>query len=217
LAGRSAAMKDFPFGPDLPQILRCSKKFLVGCSPERRISPRKSRPLLRIWQMRRSLPETRRPTHGLPEFLRPSWKKLRICSFCLTSDRSRPNLPRMPTFTRDDYRRLAVRIKEKREAFGWKQRELSLRAGIASDRLSRLERGAMVRVDELIGLSGAFGVALEELVFGAAGRARDGLDGLAQEIRTAVPAEDLPAVTRILQVLLAGFRSLRTLGSGGRA
>lgn len=123
----------------------------------------------------------------------------------------------MPTYTRDDYRRLAVRIKEKREAFGWKQRELSVRAGIASDRLSRLERGAMLRVDELVGLSGAFGVSLDEMVFGAAGGARDGLDGLAQEIRTAVPPEDLPAMTRILQALVAGFRSLRTLGSGGRA
>lgn len=121
----------------------------------------------------------------------------------------------MPTFTREDYRRLAARIKEKREAYGWKQRELGLRAGIASDRLSRLERGAQVRVDELIGLSGAFGVALEELVFGAAGRSRDALERLAQEIRTAVPPEDLPAVTRILQALLAGFRSLRALERGG--
>jgi transcriptional regulator with XRE-family HTH domain len=126
----------------------------------------------------------------------------------------RLNLPRMSTFTREDYRRLAFRIKKKREAFGWKQRELSLRAGIASDRLSRLERGSMMRVDELIGLSGAFGVALEEMVFGGAGRERDGLDRLALEIRTAVPPEDLPAVTRVFQALLVGFRSLRTLERG---
>lgn len=120
----------------------------------------------------------------------------------------------MSTFTREDYRRLGFRIKEKREAFGWKQRELSLRAGIASDRLSRLERGAMVRVDELIGLSRAFGVALDEMVFGGNGREGDGLDHLALEIRAAVPPGDLPAVTRIFQALLAGFRSLRTLERG---
>ena len=122
----------------------------------------------------------------------------------------------VPAFTRDDYRRLAVRIRRQREARGWKQRELSQRSGISADRLSRLERGAPVRVDELCAFSFAFGLRIDELMFAVPGSPQD-LDPLVREILGAVPAEDLPAVTRLLQALAAGLRIPFIQPEGGRS
>lgn len=125
------------------------------------------------------------------------------------------------SFTREDHRRLASRIKTRREALGWKQRELGLRAGIASDRLSRLERGTPVRIEELVGLSSALGVPIDELIFEHASRVQDDLERLAREIRGVVPREDLAGVLRVLRALVAGFRTLhaaeeaRTAGGRG--
>lgn len=128
-----------------------------------------------------------------------------ICRAMKDLDQQRPAV----SFTREDHRRLASRIKARREALGWKQRELGLRAGIASDRLSRLERGTPVRLEELVSLSSALGVPVDELIFDHASRSRDDLDRLAREIRGAVPREDLPGVLRVLRALVAGFQTLR--------
>lgn len=122
----------------------------------------------------------------------------------------------VPAFTRDDYRRLAARIKKLRTARGWKQRELSQRAGIAPDRLSRLERGATVRADELAGLSRAFEVGLDELMFAAPGSGSpDALDRLTREIRGLLAPEELPVLIRLFQALAVGLRARRTAESKG--
>lgn len=111
-------------------------------------------------------------------------------------------------FTWDDFGRLAARIKQLRTERGWKQRELSRRAGIAPDRLSRLERGAPIRGDELVGLSSAFGLGLDELVLAPPpGVAPDQLDQLARQVRAIVPPEDLPALVRLAQALVEGLRA----------
>ncbi|HYU32517.1 MAG TPA: helix-turn-helix domain-containing protein [Thermoanaerobaculia bacterium] len=123
------------------------------------------------------------------------------------SDRSPARRPPL-AFTWDDFGRLAARIKQLRAARGWKQRELSRRAGIAADRLSRLERGAPIRVDELVALSDAFGLGIDELMFAPpGGGAPDELDQLARQVRTALPPEDVPALIRLLQALAAGLRA----------
>lgn len=109
------------------------------------------------------------------------------------------------SFTKDDFRRLASRIAEQRKARGWNQREASQRAGIQADRLSRLERGAEPGIDEVSALSRAFGMGLEELLYGAA-RAGDELDLLAREMLTVLPPEDFRAILRIFRTLVAGYR-----------
>jgi transcriptional regulator with XRE-family HTH domain len=109
------------------------------------------------------------------------------------------------SFTPEDYRRLDSRIQEQRQARGWKQRELSQRAEILPDRLSRIERGAEPRIAEIVGLSRAFGMGIEELLFGAAHHG-DELDLLVHELRAAIPAADQPALFRLLRALVAGFR-----------
>lgn len=119
---------------------------------------------------------------------------------------------RRPTlaFTWDDFGRLAARIKQLRAERGWTHRELSRRAEIAPDRLSRLERGSPIRGDELAALSGAFGLSLDELVLAPPrGGAPDQLDQLARQVRAAVPAEDLPALLRLARALVEGLRARR--------
>src|SRR3954470_12838999 len=91
-------------------------------------------------------------------------------------------------FTREHYRRISSRTAELREERGWKQREVSHRSGIKPDRLSRIERGAQGRVDELVGLCQAFGIGLEELLFETPPPAEDELERLAREIRSMAAA-----------------------------
>jgi transcriptional regulator with XRE-family HTH domain len=152
----------------------------------------------------------------LPQPLLRSAKFLRFSDFCLTAHFSRRSLPRMTgqgqgkragRFTRDHYSRLASRIAQQRQALGWKQRELSQRSGIEPDRLSRLERGAPIRIDELVGLSAAFGLRVEDLLFGSSSSGQD-LADVAREIQSIVSAEDLAAAGRVFRALLAGFRAL---------
>jgi transcriptional regulator with XRE-family HTH domain len=123
------------------------------------------------------------------------------------SDRNPPN--RLASgFTWDDFGRLGARIKRLRTVRGWKQRELSRRAGIAADRLSRLERGVPIRGDELIALSRAFGLGVEELMFDLpGGGATDELDQLARQVCAALPPEELPVLARLLQALVDGLRA----------
>src|SRR5215210_7379314 len=121
---------------------------------------------------------------------------------------TKPETGVISTFTQDDYRRLAARIREQRRSRGWKQRELSQRAGISADRLSRLERGAPLRVDELVALSRAFGLGIEDLIFAPPGGApREGADDLARKVLRLIPAEDLQPLIRLLQELIAGLRA----------
>jgi transcriptional regulator with XRE-family HTH domain len=110
------------------------------------------------------------------------------------------------SFTAEHYRRVSFRIAELREERGWKQREVSHRSGIKPDRLSRIERGAQVRVDELVGLCQAFGVGLEEFLFATHPPAEDELARLTREIRSMASAADLAALVRVLSAVKAGLR-----------
>ena len=112
-------------------------------------------------------------------------------------------------FTTQHYRRLSSRVAKLREERGWKQREVSHRAGIKPDRLSRIERGAQVRVDELVGLCQAFGIGVEELLFGTPPPAEDELERLTREIRSAASAADLAALVRVL----AAFKGWLRMGA----
>jgi transcriptional regulator with XRE-family HTH domain len=112
------------------------------------------------------------------------------------------------SFTSDDSRRLTQRVAELRQARGWKQRELSHRSGIPSDRLSRLERGAPMRIDELVALARTFGLGVDELLFGPVVARDDDLERLVREIRQAVPAARLPALVEAMRALSAGFRTI---------
>ena len=65
----------------------------------------------------------------------------------------------------EDPQAFGTRLTQLRGARGWRQRELSRRAGIDPGRLSRLERGvARATVAELIRLSSALGTGLDGLV-----------------------------------------------------
>src|SRR5215470_13765147 len=85
-------------------------------------------------------------------------------------------------FTTEHYRRVSSRALRLREKRGWRQREVSQRAEIKPDRLSRIERGAPIRVDEAVGLCQAFGLGVEELLFGSPAPAGDELERLIVDI-----------------------------------
>ena len=121
------------------------------------------------------------------------------------SERNPPNR-RTSGFTWDDFGRLGARIKQLRTARGWTQRELSRRAGIAADRLSRLERGVPIRGEELAALSRAFGLGVDALMFDLPG-GNDALDQLARQVCAVLPPEELPVLARLLQALVEGLRA----------
>lgn len=110
-------------------------------------------------------------------------------------------------FTAEHYRRLSLRIAKLREERGWKQREVSHRSVIKPDRLSRIERGAKVQIDELVGLSQAFGTGVEELLFATPPPAEDELERLTREIRSAASAADLAALVRVLAAFKVWLRT----------
>jgi transcriptional regulator with XRE-family HTH domain len=89
-------------------------------------------------------------------------------------------------------RTFGTRLTELRGAKGWKQRELSRRAGIDPGRLSRMERGvARVTVAELIRLSSVLSTGLDQLIFGApAGREGEGHRLLAELERIGQPSQE---------------------------
>jgi transcriptional regulator with XRE-family HTH domain len=120
----------------------------------------------------------------------------------------KPKTDAAPKRTGVDDRRLATRIREQRRSHGWTQRELSQRSGISPDRLSRVERGASIRVDELVALSRTLGLGLDELMFApAAGAPGASAEDLARQVLRLIPPEDLPPLTRLLQVLASGLRA----------
>jgi transcriptional regulator with XRE-family HTH domain len=103
-------------------------------------------------------------------------------------------------------RTFGTRLTELRGAKGWKQRELSRRAGIDPGRLSRMERGvARVTVAELIRLSSVLSTGLDQLIFGApAGREGEGHRLLAELERIGPPANDCGL--RLLQALVLTYQ-----------
>lgn len=111
--------------------------------------------------------------------------------------------------TEEDIRQFGRRVTERREKRGWKQVELSRRAGLGPTRLSRVERGAVeARLGELVRLHRALGLPVAELLFGEPASAEGGgtEEQLGRALRDATPPENREPVLRLLEALLSGFR-----------
>jgi transcriptional regulator with XRE-family HTH domain len=109
-------------------------------------------------------------------------------------------------WTRPFRQAFGSRLAQLRRMKGWKQGELARRAQIDSGRLSKLER-AVVRVSaaELIRLSLALGIALDELVFGAATNLEADWQRLRREIEKAGGPPALDCATRMLRMFALSF------------
>lgn len=107
----------------------------------------------------------------------------------------------------DFWQAFGSRLAQLRGGKGWKQRELSRRAGIDPGRLSRLERGvARVTAAELIRFSTALGAGLDELVFGAAISLEGEWRRLLGELERTGPRA-IECGIRLLRALVLGFQS----------
>jgi transcriptional regulator with XRE-family HTH domain len=92
------------------------------------------------------------------------------------------------------------RLAQLRQTRGWKQKELARRAQIDSGRLSKLERGAVkANAGDLVRLSLALGIALDELVFGTVTSLDADWQRLRDEIEQAGGPPALDCATRMLR------------------
>jgi transcriptional regulator with XRE-family HTH domain len=107
--------------------------------------------------------------------------------------------------------RLARRINRFRTGKGWTQRELARRAGLRSDRLSRLEHGrATPSVQELVNLAEIFGIGLDELVLGRAASApeRSRAEALLSSLAEVMP-DGGAGLSELLETLQVGIAELK--------
>lgn len=116
-------------------------------------------------------------------------------------------------YTQEELVRFGSRIVELRRSQGSTQREASRRMGIHATRLSRIEHGSVwPGLRELISLQRAYGVGLEELVFGSA--ARPGVETeeeiLVRQICEIALPEGREAMLQFLRAALAGYRIVRS-------
>jgi len=63
-----------------------------------------------------------------------------------------------------------------------------------------------MQIDELVGLSQAFGMGVEELLFATPPPAEDDLERLIREIRSTASAADLAALVRVLTAFKGWLR-----------
>lgn len=103
---------------------------------------------------------------------------------------------------------LGSRIVERRNARGWKQRELARRTGIEPGRLSRIERGlALPNLEEIARLKDAIETSVDELLFGEAPAGPEGsLDELARDLDRLGSRGEIAILRRLLQLLILGYR-----------
>lgn len=108
----------------------------------------------------------------------------------------------------EEVRGVGARISKLRAGMGWKQIELSRRAGIMPSRLSRLETGhALPNLSELIRLRRVFGADLEEIVFGSRAPSAASPRQLAMELEELGSPEEVGALQRLLGYLILGYRA----------
>lgn len=105
---------------------------------------------------------------------------------------------------------LGARIVALRNGRGWNQKELSRRAGLRQARLSLFETGAKrPNLQEFARLAAALGVTLDELWSGSSHAAAKALRlAFWQEVEDVASPEELAGLGRLLQVLLAGYRTV---------
>jgi len=108
-----------------------------------------------------------------------------------------------------NFRDIGSRLTLLRTTRGWRQRELSRRAGFDPPRLSRIERGkARVTLPELVRLGMALEIGLDELVFGHPPSLEGEWANLVRELARALGEDDLACARRLLRALVVGLRGL---------
>lgn len=106
---------------------------------------------------------------------------------------------------------LGPRVAERRKACGWSQGELSRRAGIRPERLSRIERDLRrPNVEELARLAVALSSGIDALVFGTAG---DEVRRIGEALESLVSPEEQAMIARVIKAMLLGF-SVMEKGKG---
>jgi transcriptional regulator with XRE-family HTH domain len=113
---------------------------------------------------------------------------------------------------------IGCRVVEIRERNGWLQSELSRRAQIQPSRLSRIERGLVIaRIDELIRLSRALLVSLDDLVFDPPAQGADEEVRHLRALLAAASPEDRQAIRRFSHIFLIGYRQAGQTAPGSPA
>jgi transcriptional regulator with XRE-family HTH domain len=104
------------------------------------------------------------------------------------------------------HRSIGRRIATLRSRRDWTQRDLARQADILPSRLSKLERGLRApKLDELMRLTEALEVSLDELVLGEPPRTR--VLQLLRALEALGTPEELAGIRRLLELLLAGYRT----------
>ncbi|HEX4966099.1 MAG TPA: helix-turn-helix transcriptional regulator [Thermoanaerobaculia bacterium] len=97
------------------------------------------------------------------------------------------------------------RIGELRALRGWTQRELCRRTGIDPARLSRMEKGATPKLDELLRLGAALNAGLDDLVLPDEAPAGGEIARVARNLER-LGLEEKQMVLRVVQAAILGFR-----------
>jgi transcriptional regulator with XRE-family HTH domain len=109
-----------------------------------------------------------------------------------------------------DLRAVGPRIIDLRNRLGWTQRTLARQTGLRPAQLSKIERSRKTPLlDEIVRITQALGVGLDELVFGRAPRPE--MLHLLREVEALGSPEEIAGLGRILQLLLLGYKA-----AGGR-
>lgn len=109
-----------------------------------------------------------------------------------------------------DLQAVGPRIIDLRNRLGWTQRTLARLTGLRPARLSKIERSRKLPLlEETVRIAAALGVGLDELVFGRAPRPE--MLHLLREIDAIGSSEEIAGLSRILQLLLLGYKA-----AGGR-
>jgi len=102
-------------------------------------------------------------------------------------------------------RAVGRRIGELRTLRGWTQRELCRRTGIDPARLSRIEKGATPKLEELLRIGTALNAGLEDLVLPDEVPSSSEITRLARNLERLAP-EEREIVIRVVRAAILGFR-----------
>jgi transcriptional regulator with XRE-family HTH domain len=109
-----------------------------------------------------------------------------------------------------DLQAVGSRIIDLRNRLGWTQRTLARQTGLRPAQLSKIERSRKIPLlEETVRIAQALGVGLEELVLGKTPRPE--MLQLLREVEAIGSPEEIAGLSRILQLLLLGYKA-----AGGR-
>lgn len=102
------------------------------------------------------------------------------------------------------------RLAERRRGHRWTQKEVAVRAGTSTMRLSRIENGhVQPTLEEAVRLAQAFGTTLDELLLGKAGEREALLQAQLQPIGHLTSEEEFRTFSRLLEALGIGLQILQ--------